>query len=59
MFNRILLGCIGMSSIIFMPTVLCKKKRQVYIWGNGIYQARPDAILQFHNFFPKKIIGLP
>lgn len=29
------------------------------MWGNGVYQARPDALLQFKNFFPKKITNLP
>lgn len=39
-----------------------KKKNlinQTYLWGNGVYQARPDALLQFHNFTPKKIKNLP
>jgi len=29
------------------------------MWGNGVYQARPDALLQFQNFTPKKITNLP
>ena len=29
------------------------------MWGNGVYQARPDALLQFKNFQPKKITNLP
>lgn len=29
------------------------------MWGNGYYQARPDAILQFKNFTPKHIKNLP
>lgn len=29
------------------------------MWGNGVYQARPDALLQFKNFSPKKITNLP
>jgi hypothetical protein len=36
-----------------------KEKHEVYLWGNGIYQARPDALLQFKNFTPKKITNLP
>lgn len=36
-----------------------KYKNEVYMWGNGIYQARPDALLQFKNFTPKKITNLP
>lgn len=36
-----------------------KKKYDTYIWGNGYYQARPDAILQFKNFTPKLIKNLP
>ncbi|KAL4490241.1 hypothetical protein ABPG72_004280 [Tetrahymena utriculariae] len=28
---------------------------KTYIWGNGIYQARPDALLQYKNFEPKLI----
>lgn len=36
-----------------------KRKNEVYMWGNGVYQARPDALLQFKNFFPKKIANLP
>lgn len=36
-----------------------KKNHEVYIWGNGNYQARPDALLQFKNFIPKKITNLP
>jgi len=40
---------------------LCASKRRhdVYMWGNGIYQARPDALLQFRNFTPKRITNLP
>lgn len=36
-----------------------KRKNEVYMWGNGVYQARPDALLQFKNFSPKKITNLP
>lgn len=36
-----------------------KRKNEVYIWGNGVYQARPDALLQFKNFSPKRITNLP
>jgi hypothetical protein len=51
-------------SIITMPVLLgsylCNEpKYSVYIWGNGHYQARPDALLQFQNYYPKKIANLP
>ena len=36
-----------------------KPKNEVYLWGNGVYQARPDALLQFRNFHPKRITNLP
>lgn len=36
-----------------------KRKNEVYMWGNGVYQARPDALLQFKNFCPKRITNLP
>lgn len=32
-----------------------KVPTKTFIWGNGIYQARPDAVLQFKNFEPKLI----
>lgn len=48
-----------MASAVLVPMVSCKTKREVYIWGNGSYQARPDALLQFYNFTPKKINNLP
>lgn len=28
---------------------------KTYIWGNGIYQAKPDGYVQFKNFEPKLI----
>ena len=28
---------------------------KTFIWGNGQYQARPDALVQFKNFEPKLI----
>ena len=59
MFSRLFMRGIGLASMLLIPTAYCKKKRSVYIWGNGYYQARPDAILQFQNFYPKKIEGLP
>ena len=59
MFSRLFTKSLGLASLLLIPTVACKTKREVYIWGNGFYQARPDAILQFRNFVPKKIQGLP
>lgn len=48
------------ASVLFAKAALCSsKKNESYIWGNGRYQARPDALLQFHNFYPKKINNLP
>lgn len=48
------------ASVLIGSTVFCKSQQnEVYIWGNGVYQARPDALLQFHNFYPKKIDNLP
>jgi len=31
------------------------KQTETFIWGNGIYQARPDAPISFKNFEPKLI----
>lgn len=31
------------------------KETKTYIWGNGVYQPRPDAALRFRNFEPKQI----
>lgn len=42
--------------------LLCKQEdpqHKVYLWGNGVYQARPDALLQFQNFTPKLVTNLP
>lgn len=42
--------------------LLCKQEdpqNRIYMWGNGAYQARPDALLQFQNFTPKMITNLP
>lgn len=32
-----------------------KDPTKTYIWGNGLYQARPGAALTFKNYFPKLI----
>lgn len=32
-----------------------KDPSKTYIWGNGLYQARPGAGLSFKNYFPKLI----
>lgn len=57
MFKRIALRtALAATSMLMTSTVFCKNnKSDVYIWGNGYYQARPDALLQFQNFTPKKI----
>lgn len=62
MFTRKLFkGLSLLSASISVPTLICgeKKKYEIYMWGNGNYQARPDAILQFKNFTPKLIKNLP
>jgi hypothetical protein len=61
MFRKLLnKSLISTASILFGTSVLCNtKKHEAYIWGNGYYQARPDALLQFHNFVPKVINNLP
>jgi alpha-tubulin suppressor-like RCC1 family protein len=33
------------------------EKTDIYLWGNGYYQSRPENINQNKNFVPKKIIG--
>lgn len=53
-----LFGAAGV--LITAPMIYTKskdkpKKTATYIWGNGYYQARPDALLQFKNFEPKLI----
>lgn len=56
MFSRSALA----ASALLISNVMCKnKKQEVYIWGNGTYQARPDALMQFKNYSPKKITNLP
>lgn len=34
-----------------------KIDENLYVWGNGYYQTRPDMKNQFNNFYPKKIVG--
>lgn len=53
-----LVGAAGV--LLTLPTLYAKgkdkpKNTTTYIWGNGFYQARPDAILQFKNLEPKRI----
>ena len=57
MFRRIFTRpFIAAAAALLAPPLFCQDpKREVYIWGNGVYQARPDALLQFKNFTPKKI----
>lgn len=60
MFRKIFTkSCLASASLFICPIICQERKREVYIWGNGIYQARPDAIMQFKNFVPKKIENLP
>jgi len=47
----------GLAGVVLLSpaAVLAKEndkqaKTVSYIWGNGVYQARPDALLQFRNF---------
>ena len=66
MFNCLRKNITFLTTSLFASTFIFKKyscdenkKYQTYIWGNGYYQARPDAILQFKNFTPKLIKNLP
>lgn len=60
MFSRLFTRFLIAGSSVVLPAVACKEpKKEVYIWGNGVYQARPDALLQFKNFSPKRIDNLP
>lgn len=60
MFRKLALRTAIATTSLLFGNVFCKeRKHEVYIWGNGVYQARPDALLQFHNFYPKKIENLP
>ncbi|EGR26934.1 phosphatidylinositol 3- and 4-kinase family protein, putative [Ichthyophthirius multifiliis] len=40
---------------IYMQAKKGIQKTKTFIWGNGIYQPRPEATLQFKNFEPKLI----
>ena len=59
LFRNLIKGAAFMAASSLPLFCASKKKNEVYIWGNGIYQARPDALLQFRNFTPKKITNLP
>jgi|688.fasta_scaffold317064_3 hypothetical protein len=61
MFRKILnKNIISAASVLFGTTVLCNsKKNETYIWGNNNYEARPDALEQYHSFVPKLITNLP
>jgi len=60
-------SCLVLSTDYFTRNVLNFKSKEVnsnqahnkqtktYIWGNGVYQARPDAAMRFRNFEPKLI----
>ena len=59
MFKNITRLCVTLSLLgappVFLATNNKTTRTTTYIWGNGLYQARPDAILKFQNFTPKKI----
>lgn len=59
LLRKILRGAAMLASVSLPYGCLDHRKNEVYIWGNGVYQARPDALLQFQNFVPKKINNLP
>jgi hypothetical protein len=59
MFLRHLLRGTALMAATSLPFLCASPKHEVYIWGNGVYQARPDALLQFRNFTPKRITNLP
>jgi hypothetical protein len=63
MFLRPMLKKLALFPLFFLATdpekYTCAAKNEIYIWGNGYYQARPDALLQFANFTPKLITNLP
>ena len=59
MFLRFFRKGIPLFMAAFSSQLICAEKKkniktQTYLWGNGVYQARPDALLQFHNFTLKK-----
>ena len=55
MFLRTLVRGAALMAATSVPFLCASKtKNEVYMWGNGIYQARPAALLQFKNFVPKK-----
>ena len=39
----------------FFSSSKIKEPIDTYLWGNGVYQARPDQKISFDNFEPKKI----
>lgn len=53
MFSKTLRKLLPMFSVFAIASVHCTTKHKTYLWGNGYYQARPDALLQFKNFTPK------
>lgn len=56
-FNK---NIISAASVLFGTKVLCNtKKNETYIWGSNNYEARPDALDQYHNFVPNLIKNLP
>ena len=59
LFRNLIKGTALMAATSLPFLCAPKRKNEVYIWGNGVYQARPDALLQFKNFTPKKITNLP
>jgi len=61
MFKKLISkSLLAATSVLFSSSIFCHpQKNETYIWGNGYYQARPDALLQFLNFYPKKVNNLP
>jgi hypothetical protein len=62
MLFKAILRAMPLALAAVSPHFFCKEeplRHQVYLWGNGVYQARPDALLQFQNFTPKLITNLP
>jgi hypothetical protein len=55
MFSRFTKVLAWSGLVLATPVIMTKSEDQpkqtlTYIWGNGYYQARPDALLQFKNF---------
>ncbi len=44
-----------MAAALIVPCFMRGKARKVTVWGNGLYQPRPDSKIAFDNFEPKTI----